>query len=331
MIGLYEMRHGTSAGALAAHGGGPKESMCPDSGATYFSGFISARVSADARTCKPIWRSSTPKLATCFVSSPSTSSIPVNRAAWLQHIDRGYVLGFIVSPPCESWSRARLHGGVAGWSKGDGGLRVVRTEEAPEGLFAMTAPEQQQVLLANRLLCFIMLAFVLLLRISRFAVVEHPASSAAASEAWLASIWKLFLTEVFQANEFVWKVDIYQGLFGAKSPKPTSLLFSVGPSIDVRAILEKGQTVEEMPRQLEMGWDRQAGEYQTASLKNYPGGLCAAISCVCQQWLECYLPEVPPSDADPLYSSSISKFVHFTENLERRFNFSAQRGSDYHR
>ena len=240
----------------------------------------------------------TPKLATCFVSSPSTSSIPVNRAAWLQHIDRGYVLGFIVSPPCESWSRARLHGGVAGWSKGDGGPRVVRTEEAPEGLFAMTAPEQQQVLLGNRLLCFIMLAFVHMLRISRFAMVEHPASSAAASEAWLASIWKLFLTKVFQANEFVWKVDIYQGLFGAKSPKPTSLLFSVGPSIDVRAILEKGQTVEEMPRQLEMGWDRQAGEYQTASLKNYPGGLCAAISCVCQQWLECYLPEVPPSDAD---------------------------------
>ena len=207
---------------------------------------------------------------------------------------------------------------------------MVRTEEAPEGLFAMTAPEQQQVLLGNRLLCFIMLAFVHMLRISRFAMVEHPASSAAASEAWLASIWFLFLTKVNQANEFVWKVDIYQGLFGAKSPKPTSLLFSVGPSIDVRAILEKGQTVEEMPRQLEMGWDRQAGEYQTASLKNYPGGLCAAISCVCQQWLECYLPEVPPSDADPLYSSSISKFVHFTENLERRFNFSAQRGSDYH-
>ena len=180
----------------------------------------------------------------------------------------------------------------------------------------------------NRLLCFIMLAFVHMLRIARFAMVEHPSSSVADSEAWLASIWKLFLTEVLAANEFVRKIDIFQGLFGARSPKPTTLLFCVGPDLDVQNTLFQGQTVSEMPRQLEMGWDRKAGEYATASLKNYPGGLCAAISSVCQQWLDRYLPVTPPSVSKP---NSIAQFVHFTEQLERGFNFSAQRGSDFHR
>ena len=253
---------------------------------------------------------------------------PVNQAVWLRHIDRGYVIGFLAGPPCESWSRARLHGGVAGWSAGDGGPRVLRTAEVPEGLFTMTVAEQQQALLGNRLLCFIMLAFVHMLRIARFAMVEHPSSSLADSEAWLASIWKLFLTEVLAANEFVRKIDIFQGLFGARSPKPTSLLFCVGPNLDVQTTLDQGHTVSEMPRQLEMGWDRKAGEYATASLKNYPQILCAAISKVCQQWLDRYLPETPPSVSEP---DSIAQFVQFTEQLERSFNFSAQRGSDFHR
>ena len=253
---------------------------------------------------------------------------PINQAVWLRHIDRGYVIGFLAAPPCEAWSRARLHGGVAGWSAGDGGPRVLRTAEVPEGLFTMTVAEQQQALLGNRLLCFIMLAFVHMLRISRFAMVEHPSSSAADSEAWLASIWKLFLTEVLLANEFVRRIDIFQGLYGARSPKPTSLLFCVGPNLDVQSTLDQGQTVSEMPKHLEMGWDRKAGEYATASLKNYPGGLCAAISKVCQQWLDEFLPVTPPNDSEP---SSIAQFVHFTEQLERGFNFSAQRGSDFHR
>ena len=125
-----------------------------------------------------------------------------------------------------------------------------------------------------------------MLRQSRFAMIEHPASSELDSETWLASIWKLFMTEVLSACDFVRKILIFQGLFGAKSPKPTTLLFSVGNSIDVEAVLRSCQTVGEMPRSLEMGWDKAAGEYSTASLKNYPGTLCKGISAVCQLWLE---------------------------------------------
>ena len=115
--------------------------------------------------------------------------------------------------------------------------------------------------------------------------------------------------------------------FGAKSPKPTTLLFSVGNSIEV-AVLRSCQTVGEMPRSLEMGWDKAAGEYSTASLKIYPGALCKGISAVCQLWLEAFLPPSPPSVSASL---GISDFVHFTERLDRQFNYAVQRGADFHR
>ena len=253
---------------------------------------------------------------------------PINQAKWLGHIDSGHVIGFLAGPPCESWSRARLHGGIAGWSCGDGGPRTLRTQEYPQGLSTMTVAEQQQVLLGNRLLCFIVMAFVHMLRLSRFAMIEHPASSKLASETWLASIWKLFMTEVLSACGFVRKVEVFQGLFGAKSPKPTCLLFSLGSGIDVEELLRSYQTVEFLPRSLEMGFDKVLGEYSTASLKNYPGGLCRGISDVCQRWLEVYLPTNPPSVSA---STSMSGFVQFTEKLDRQFNYSAQRGADCHR
>ena len=43
---------------------------------------------------------------------------PKNQRIWLGHIDAGFVAGLMAGPPCESWSRARVHGGVAGWSTG---------------------------------------------------------------------------------------------------------------------------------------------------------------------------------------------------------------------
>ena len=249
-----------------------------------------------------------------------------NQEKWLCNIDRGFVAGLMAGPPCESWSRARIHGGIAGWSTGDGGPKVVRTMEYPEGLPSMTIREFLQTIIGNVLLCFVMKAFVRMLKRRRFAMVEHPSASDRPEEQWLASIWKLFMTKVLLDSDFVVRADILQGWYGAKSPKPTSLLFTLGPQIDAPHILREMRTEQQLPKGLDMGYDTAAREYSTAGLKNYPGGLCKAIKEVAQRWLDCYLPSFP-SDSVP---AGFEEFVQYTKNLEQSFNFDALRGADFH-
>ena len=251
---------------------------------------------------------------------------PRNQEVWLQNIDRGFVAGLMAGPPCESWSRARVHGGVAGWSTGDDGPRVLRTLEYPEGLDSMTIKELQQTHLGNILLCFTMKAFLRMVKRRRFAMLEHPKESEVEEEFWLASIWRLFLTRALQCHSFVKKEDLLQGWYGAKSPKPTTLLFSAGPKIDIKNILIGMRTVDVLPGGLKMGFNRETKEFQTASLKNYPGGLCAAISAIAQCWLNHYLPVNPCDDAP----QGFAEFVQYSEKLVQAFNFDAMRGADFH-
>ena len=248
---------------------------------------------------------------------------PRNQEVWLHNIDRGFVAGFMAGPPCESWSRSRTRGGVAGWSIGDGGPRVLRTSEVPEGLPHMTVREFEQTLMGNVFLCFVLRAFV---RMTRFSMVEHPSESEDPIELWLGSIWKLFITRVMLDNDFVKRADILQGWYGAKSPKPTSLLFGAGPLVDIDGILKKMRCDSVLPKSLVMGYDCQAREFHTASLKNYPGGLCKAIKSVAQEWLDQYLPS-NPSDSAP---DGFEEFVQYSEKLEQSFNYAAMRGADFH-
>ena len=50
---------------------------------------------------------------------------PANQRKWLHYAWCGCIVGAFAGPPCESWSRARRLGGVAGYSVGDGGPRVI--------------------------------------------------------------------------------------------------------------------------------------------------------------------------------------------------------------
>ena len=44
-----------------------------------------------------------------------------NQRMWLRFARAGLIAGVFSGPPCESWSRARVRGGIAGFSAGDGG------------------------------------------------------------------------------------------------------------------------------------------------------------------------------------------------------------------
>ena len=192
------------------------------------------------------------------------------QARWMDFIRRGYIAALYAGPPCESWSRSRKGGGVPEHESGDGGPRVVRLANCPYGIESLKVREVQQLLLANTLLLFAIQAFFAMVLCGRFAMIEHPATPSDPSERWLASIWKFYIVEAVRKHPWVQTVTVFQGRYGSKSPKPTTLMFSCGSGISVEALLKQCRTTQQLPKALVMG--RSGGEYTTASLKNYPGG-----------------------------------------------------------
>ena len=191
-----------------------------------------------------------------------------NQRRWLAFAREGLIAGIFSGPPCESWSRARLRGGIAGHSKGDGGPRVLRTAEHMSGLETVRVQEAQQLLLANRLLLFTLSLFHTLLQLRRFMLVEHPECPSGRHEDWMASIWKLFVVRSFLQHRDVRLLSVLQGRYGGLSPKPTSLMVLYGGKFDVHRHMEACTTSESLPPALVMGWNQKEGEYQTASLKS---------------------------------------------------------------
>ena len=246
---------------------------------------------------------------------------------WLGFIRRGFITAFYAGPPCESWTRSRQLGGIPNCSVGDGGPRILRVAERPQGLPSLRLREVEQLLLANGLLLFVLRAFLEMILMHRFAMIEHPAEPQDESERWIASIWRLYVVECLQRHPWVQQVTIAQGYFGAKSPKPTTLLYGCGNKFSAELLLRQCQTVSTLPKALEMG--RCGTEFATASLKNYPKDLCVAMSVVLQKWLQCY---VSHTIADlPLTTDDQQGFDSFVQNLLVHFNFAAQRGADFAR
>ena len=232
-------------------------------------------------------------------------------------------MAFFAGPPCESWSRSRQLGGIPTISSGDNGPRLLRLAEQPLGLPALTTREVQQLQLANRLLLFVLSAFLEMVLLCRFAMIEHPASPEEAGEEWLPSIWKLYVTQCLASHPWVQQIQIAQGWYGAKSPKPTTLLFGCGRDLPVERILQEGRT-HSMPKALQMG--REGGEYSTAALKNYPSSLCRAMATVLERWLSHYMESLLV--VAPTHLPDHAVFADYVQHLLVHFNFDALRGAD---
>lgn len=86
-------------------------------------------------------------------------------------IEQGIVCGFLVGPPCETWSRAR----GKQLSSGETGPRIVRSNESPFGRRCLTLQEDVQVSFGSRLLGVTMRLFCVALVNGATAIVEHPA------------------------------------------------------------------------------------------------------------------------------------------------------------
>jgi len=237
---------------------------------------------------------------------------------WYSFIARGLIAILYAGPPCETWSSARSRGGVAGYSTGDGGPRVLRTSEWVYGLGGLRIKEALQIKMANILLTFTLKAMLLMLRCNRLGILEHPALPA---QNWLPSIWRLHALDILASHSRVHAHTILQGRYGGHSPKPTTLMIFSYERQAAADILEQF-AVTAVPAALSMGKEEGSKEYATAKLKNYPALLCEALSKIGERWWQ---------DCANFSSElrSDEDFLRYVERLRCSFNTSARRGSDF--
>lgn len=187
---------------------------------------------------------------------------------WLNGIRQHFVVGFLGGPPCETWSVAR-----AAKLQGDRhGPRPVRSAADLWGLPSLALKEVMQVGMGNDLLSFTLLCILFLARYEGVAVLEHPAEPPGEDT---PSIWKLPIVQLLISFPSVQLITICQGMLGAVTPKPTSLLALNLPSLPL--ILRQHCVAAELPRRAAIG-KRSDGTWATAPLKEYPPALCKGLA-----------------------------------------------------
>ena len=197
---------------------------------------------------------------------------PRTRKKWLQIFAQGLVIALFGGPPCETWSEARftpLEGSR---------IRPVRSDEAPWGKPSCSVREARQTFVANLLMFFSLACFVIQMRFQYFGMLEHPSPSRHPERPsiWRTLLWRLI--EHFNCQRLL----IYQGLYGAPSPKPTCLSFTPARSW-LAEELRSHQSQQEMPQETSIGKDS-TGAYKTSRLKEYPGPLNFALASVFRRW-----------------------------------------------
>ena len=197
------------------------------------------------------------------------------REKWIFYAMTGSILGMIAGPPCETFTKSRRLGGIAGIVDGDGGPRMIRSYKHPFGLPAMRADEREHVHLSNVLLLFVHeMALELLAWKKRFFLKEHPAPPDQAAAEDLPTSWDLASTYVLRAHPEVRWHTFAQGPLGAPSPKPTTFLLRGLETLEEDLAQ---RSIYAMPAPLQMGRNEDR-TFRTAVLKAYPPQLCLAIS-----------------------------------------------------
>lgn len=194
---------------------------------------------------------------------------------FLHAIHCGIILCMLAGPPCESWSIARLRGGVH-----DDGPRPVRSIGELFGLSHLRLNELRQVCTGNELLgVSLQLAMAMWLAGALF-VLEHPMEP----EVELApSIWRLPLVRFFAGLPNCTRILCFQGYYGAVSAKPTHFLLT-HPPVDAKKIMDDCRTTLTLPVGGTIGRGTD-GRFKTMQLKEYPPGLCCAIWQVVEKFI----------------------------------------------
>ena len=194
---------------------------------------------------------------------------PKVRRFWLDVTAKGWVVGLLAGPPCETWSRARSRKLE---DAPTGGPRPVRSQQQPWALPSLRLKEITQVLFGNTLLTFALEMMVLLCMSTGFGIVEHPAEP---EETDMPSIFRLPLVRLMLGLPGFRILRLHQGLYGSESPKPTDLLV-----LNVKRLEEalcKNRIRATLPSTRSIGRDSE-GNFMTSRLKEYPPAMCRALA-----------------------------------------------------
>ena len=197
---------------------------------------------------------------------------PACQRFWYEGVRQKYVIGYLAGPPCETWSQARAVTLPDTKDNQCRGPRVLRTAQELWGMAGLAIREVRQVLTGNQLLLFSFHMMLLLYVSGGCGALEHPAQPKDEDK---ASIWRTSIARLLCRLPGVRCFDFAQGLLGAKSPKPTTIL-----SLNLPDIVEqiwKGRVSNELPIASSIGRDDQ-GRWQTSALKEYPPAMCKALA-----------------------------------------------------
>lgn len=225
------------------------------------------------------------------------------RNYWVGHILQGFVIGFLAGPPCNTWSRARHH-----IIAGTHGPRVVRTPDAPWGKDSLRLRELQQVSIGTLLLGFAFQCITALALRSGTGFVEHPRDP---EQDHIVSIWRLPVLRAILQLPNVRLLHLAQGLYGAPSAKPTTLLVLGMPGLEIT--LHAHRVTRELPQGASVG-KNELGQFNTAPLKEYPPSMCRALAmALCSEAIsmECDGSDVPVGLIERCTAMSNQLFGHF--------------------
>lgn len=157
----------------------------------------------------------------------------------------------------------------------------------------------------------------------KWATLEHPKDKdedQPPCSQWRASIWRIPAVQALRAHPKVRTVEVWQGLYGAVSPKPTTLLHTGHGRF--AECLRNGVT-HPMPAMLELGRHKTEGEFATAQLKAYPSALCKCLAISFCEWAQ---KEVEQADN---LTEPLAPFIQWTRNMVAHFNLDRQLGRDF--
>ena len=249
-----------------------------------------------------------------FHSQRGDLTSATSQQRWINFLKTACVCAIYLGPPCSTWSISR-------WRhiwEDDGGPRPTRSVDEPYGLASMGIGELRDIILGNTLLLFAFTAMLVQASFDRIGVLEHPAPRDMEK---FPCIWGVAAFHHLLRFANLRQVDIFQGLFGAISPKPTRLAICGHPSPDDH--MDRFRITDTLPPPLKMGWQKEQG-FSTSQLKEYPTAMARGLAGLAESWIQSHCSEdtcvepVTPTDTELVEPFKVDLVGLFSRGADTR-------------